>query len=138
MGVTTSSLAVYLAAVCLTPVDDVAYDQVDLVEVNHFYDEHGRLVFDQIIFYDWCSSQSRYNVRAWRLLKTPTQIPHRSREHGGFIAVWYDGEDLRKVKADAIRESWTQHDPELAEREYLPKEQRRELAKLSGYRTAGK
>ncbi|MCA9154400.1 MAG: hypothetical protein R3C99_08655 [Pirellulaceae bacterium] len=131
MGATTS-MAICLAAICLTPVDDVAYDRVDMVEVNHFYDEHGRPVFDQVIFYDWCPVQSRYNVRAWRLLKTPAQVPYRSRQQDGFVAVWYDGDTLRKVKANAMRESWTQHDPELVEREYLPKEQRRELCKLNG------
>ncbi|MEX2026593.1 MAG: hypothetical protein WEH44_04820, partial [Pirellulaceae bacterium] len=32
-----------------------------------------------------------------------------------------------EVRAATMRESWTQYDPELVEREYLPKEKRREL-----------
>ena len=52
MGGVISSLTVVVAAVCLNPVENVAQDHVDLVEVNHFYDEQGKLVFDQVIFYD--------------------------------------------------------------------------------------
>jgi hypothetical protein len=42
-------------------------DRVMLVEVNHFYDEQGRLVFDQVIWYDW--DGDRYQIVDWRLLK---------------------------------------------------------------------
>lgn len=130
MGTITTSLAVMMTAICLNPPEHVASDHVDLIEVNHFYDEHGKLVFDQVIFYDWCPQQCRFNVRAWRLLKNPTQIPVKNWEHGDYVAVWHDGELLREVRADAMRESWTQYDPELVEREYLPKEKRQELRKL--------
>jgi hypothetical protein len=131
VGTITTTLAVLLSAACLNPLDDVASDRVDLIEINHFYDERGQLVFDQIIFYDWSPAESRYHVRAWRLLKQPAQIPHRNWSHGDYVAVWYDGDVLRKVRAETIRESWTQYDPELIEREFLPKEKRRELRKLT-------
>lgn len=130
MGTLTASFAVCLAATCLNPIEDVADERVDLVEVNHFYDDKGRLVFDQIIFYDWEAELGRYNVRAWRLLKKPAQVPHRDWQSRDFVAIWHDGEVLRKVHAESIRETWTQYDPELLEREYLPKEKRRELRKL--------
>ena len=130
MVISPSAMTALLAAICLNPTNDVATERVDLIEVNHFYDEQGRLVFDQIIFYDWSALESRYHVRAWRLLKTPAQMPRKSWEERGFVAILHDGEVLRKVKASSMRESWTQYDPELAEREYLPKEQRRELRKI--------
>jgi hypothetical protein len=114
----------------LSPVEDVAHDRVDLIEVNHFYDAQGKHVFDQLIFYDWSPSQVRYNVLAWRLYKHPTQIPQRSWRQRDYVARWMDGMVLREVRAETIRESWTQYDPELVERAYLPKEQRRELQKL--------
>lgn len=117
------------AVFCLHPIDDVAHDEVDLIEVNHFYDEQGRLVFDQVIFYDWSSQESRFHVRAWRLLKSPAQIPRRNWTCGDFLTIWHDGEVLRKVRSKGIHETWTQYDPELLEREYLPKEKRRELRK---------
>ncbi len=123
------TLALCLNAVALNPTQEVAADHVDLVEVNHFFDEHGRRVFDQVIFYDWSPAMSHYQVRAWRLLKSPGQYPTKNWERGDFTAVWHDGEVLREVRAASFRETWTQYDPELVEREYLPKDQRRELAK---------
>ena len=119
------SLALLLLSVI--PHDDVARESVDLMELNHFYDEHGRLVFDQVIFYDWSNDDARYQVRAWRLVKNPAQIPQRDWKNGGYFALWYDGEVLRYVRSKSDRETWTQYDPELVEREYLPKEQRKEL-----------
>ena len=68
---TVATLAVVISAVSLNPLDGAVTDRVDLIELNHFYDEQGKLVFDQVIFYDWCNEQCRYNVRAWRLLKKP-------------------------------------------------------------------
>jgi len=44
--------------------------------------------------------------------------------------MWHDGEQLRNVHSRSIRETWTQYDPELVEREYLPKERRKELRAL--------
>ena len=68
MGAMSTSLAVCLTAFGLAPAKTAAVDEVDLVEINHFFDEQGRLVFDQVIFYDWCPEDSRYQVRDWRLL----------------------------------------------------------------------
>ncbi len=125
----TSAFAVLMAATCLTPQNGVSRDEVDLIEVNHFFDEHGRLVFDQVIFYEWSASNSRYHVRAWRLLKSPSQVPSRCWERGDFFSTWQDGDTLREVRAPQYRETWTQYDPELAERAFLPKEKRRALRK---------
>ena len=65
MGILTTSVAILLGGVGLQPPEVVVEDYVDLIEVNHFYDEHGKLVFDQVIFYDWSALQSRYQVRDW-------------------------------------------------------------------------
>jgi hypothetical protein len=124
---TTSAICAIIVALGTAPQQDVARETVDLIEVNHFYDEHGRLVFDQIIFYDWSAGDARYMVRAWRLVKNPAQLPQRDWKDGGYSALWQDGEVLRQVRSRSIRESWTQYDPELVEREYLPKERRKEL-----------
>ena len=120
--------ALIIAVACsVIPSEDVAREAVDLIEVNHFYDEQGRLVFDQVIFYDWSKDDARYTVRAWRLVKNPAQLPQRDWKTGGYLAVWQDGELLRHVRANSIRETWTQYDPELVERGHLPKERRKEL-----------
>ena len=127
MSPITTALSATLVALAISPKADVARETVDLIELNHFYDEQGRLVFDQVIFYDWSLEDARYMVRAWRLVKNPAQLPVRDWKDGGYAAVWQDGELLRHVHSRAFRETWTQYDPELVEREYLPKERRKEL-----------
>ncbi|MEO2022609.1 MAG: hypothetical protein ABGX05_12380 [Pirellulaceae bacterium] len=131
MGTLTASFVICLASMTSNPVEDLAVDRVDLIEVNHFYDEKGRLVFDQIIFYDWSATRSRYNIRDWRLLKTRAQLPRRDSQNQCFVAVWHDGNILRQVTANSCRESWTQYDPELTERQFLPKDRRPQLTKVA-------
>lgn len=164
LGLCASSFAILPQA---EPIED----RVDLMEVNHFYDEQGRKVFDQVIFYAWnpqrysvecgfwdtttefrmvappCAKEyvreiaapetvfvsnreevwHGFDVVAWRLVKSPDQLPRPDRLHGGYVAVWHDNGLLRRVRSDAFRETWTQYDPELVEREFLPKDQRRGL-----------
>jgi hypothetical protein len=116
-----------ISSFAISPREDVATERVDLIEVNHFYDDQGRLVFDQLLFYDWSHDDGRYQLRAWRMVKNNAQLPQRNWQSGGYGAIWQDGDVLRKISAPSIRESWTQYDPELTEREFLPKERRREL-----------
>lgn len=119
--------ALLLAAI---PHSDVVTEAVDLIEVNHFFDEQGRKVYDQVLFWDWNDWQGEYEVVAWRMLKTERQRPRR--EGKIFITKWMDtqeGDVWRCVMAKAFRETWTQHDPELREREKLSKEKRRGLSK---------
>ena len=99
-------------------------DRVDLMEVNHFYDERGKLVFNQIIYYDWSEERCRYMVRDWKLLKTSSQVPLKDWQSDEYVAVWYDGDLLRVVRCPLLHETWTQYDPELVEREFLPKDRR--------------
>ena len=136
MSPISTAVCATFVALGIAPREDVARESVDLIELNHFYDEHGRLVFDQVIFYDWSAIDSRYNVRAWRLVKNPSQLPQRDWATGGYSAMWQDGEQLRNVQSKSIRETWTQYDPELVEREYLPKERRKELRTVKAARTS--
>lgn len=118
---------------CVIPPPPVALeDTADKVEVNHLYNEEGQLVFDQLIWYDWSPKDRRDQVRAWRLVKVPEILPRRQWGSNLHLSHWMDGEILRKVYARSTTETWTQigvdGDPELAEREYLPKEERKELS----------
>jgi hypothetical protein len=133
---TIIAISAIFVALGIAPQEDVARESVDLIELNHFYDEHGRLVFDQVIFYDWSAAEARYNVRAWRLVKSSAQLPQRDWKGGGYSAMWQDGEQIRHIHSKSIRETWTQYDPELVEREYLPKERRRELRTVKFTRPA--
>lgn len=58
--------------------------------------------------------------------RSPTE-PYWDHERGCWVTAWLDGEVFRVVTSQSVRESHTQFDPEIAEREYLPKERRREL-----------
>ena len=119
------SAGVLIIAVGVGPHRASEVEQVDLVEVNHYYDDCGHHVLDQLIFYEWCDATGRFLVRDWRLLKSPRQWPVRTWPEGTFRAQWYEGHLLREVRADHFRETWTQHDPEVVNREFLPRSARR-------------
>lgn len=105
--------------------ETILRERFDCIEQNHFFDEHGRLVFDQAMFIELVDGEER--IQAWRLIKSPEQIPVRDWQAGGFVCRWMDGEQLREVRTNSVRETWLQYDPELAARESWPKEKRREL-----------
>lgn len=112
-------------------------DRVDLVELNHFYDEQARKVFDQILFYDWNEAHSRYQVADWRLVKYQNQVPTYDWKRRKYVAVWRDAKNrnqLRRTVSDLFRETTTQYDPELIDCTLLPKELRRELARRPNVR----
>jgi hypothetical protein len=114
------------------PCRAIEVDKVELIEFNHFYDEQGRHVFDQMIFYDWSAREMRYQIRDWRLIKNANQSPHFDAQRGIYSATWHDGVTMRQVRGASLTETWTQYDPELIERSHLPKEQRRELSDRRG------
>ena len=102
----------------------VVRQRVDLIELNHFVDEEGREVFRQVIFYDWSKPDNQYHVRAWRLIKKPSQLPQRHWDPKSYRCTWNDEGLLRQVWAPCMRETWTQRDPERVNRELLPEDQR--------------
>lgn len=54
----------------IVPSDHVK--EVDVIEWNSFYDDQGRLVLDQLIFYDYVKNEKfgwRYDVVDWRLIQ---------------------------------------------------------------------
>ena len=122
---------VALIAAASHPSSTVLRDDVDLVEVNHYHDERGRRVFDQLIFYDWSEQRKRFQVRAWRLIKSDRQLPRRDHVADVYRVLWHDEGVLREVTAKSMRETWTQYDPELVEREYLPQDQRLDLTSVT-------
>ncbi|RCS52767.1 hypothetical protein DTL42_07995 [Bremerella cremea] len=117
-----------MASLGASPAETDLVDHVDLIEINHLYDLQGRHVIDQLIFYQWESASQRFQVRAWRLLKTDDQLPRKSWNQDKFICHWRDLNVYRKVYADNVRETWTTSDPEVLERNMLPIEKRSELS----------
>lgn len=113
----------------ILPLSEVREDAIDLIEVNHFYDDGGGLVLEQLIFWQWSKDAGTFRVVAWRLLNRPSQRPQRDFNRGGVRCVWRDGEILRCVRASAMVETWTQYDPEVVDRQYLKRCERRGLRK---------
>lgn len=116
------------------PVSPPLTDTVALVEINHHHDTAGRPIFTQAIYYDWCPIAQRHQVRAWRMIhghgERPDRalIPRRDWRTGGYRAVWCDGDVVREVRAGVMIETRTGYDPEIVERDWLRREDRRGLA----------
>lgn len=123
------------ATVSLVPFAPVVTDHADVVEINYCYDGEANLVLSQVIFWRWNPKQNAYRVFAWRLLKTASQVPWRSSERDGYVTVWIDGETMRRVTTSAVRYTWSQYDPELHDRRFLPPRHRRGLSR---HRTASR
>ena len=127
MGVLFLAAAALVHSVGQGRQDGVAVDRVDLIEVNHFHDECGNRILDQVIFFDWCPANGRFVVRDWRLIKSAALWPQRDWQDESYRCRWHDGPVLREVTAPLYRETWTQHDPEVINRKYLPRSARRAL-----------
>ena len=108
----------------IVPFSPVVHDHFSVLELNHLYDHNGNHVFSQVLFMDFNGRESRYEVQAWRLTD-PRYGPRKTAN--GAEAIFHDKGTLRKVTADSVRESWTQDDKELLDRNHLPPERRREL-----------
>jgi hypothetical protein len=116
--------ALAVSVLASLPLADIAYDAVDLIELNHVYNGGGHPMYDQVVFYQWRPHTGEYQVRAWRLLKLESDRPRRDFRRGDWVMVFADKGILREVRAPLFRESWTQYDREQAERDRLPKEYR--------------
>lgn len=121
----------------ILPTTEPLRERCDRIELNHFYDSNARLVFDQLLFYEWSHDAGRHQLRAWRMVKggeaskkrvsQSPMIPRYDHARRCWACEWHDSDIHRRVEAQAFIETWTQYDPELADREFLPKEHRREL-----------
>jgi hypothetical protein len=123
-------LLVLLFAV--VPVDETLRDHVDLLEINHYYNDQAEHVFTQLIFWEFSWEKERWQVRAWRMAKGISMdrsipSPQRDWQRGGYALCWRDGDRLRSVHAVSLRETWTQYDPEQYDRQWTPTSERRDL-----------
>ena len=118
----------------ILPHESAARESCDRLEVNSFYDSDRTLVFDQLLFYDWAGE--RYQLRSWRMVKwlvgpnrepRADMLPRLNHATGLYECRWIDGDVERVITAPVVSYSRTTYDVELTEREFLPKEMRREL-----------
>lgn len=85
----------------------------DTIEVNAVYDLHGKKLFTQIIFWEWTDEGER--VLYWKFLgRDDTTI--RLGRSTFFLAAG----SVCRFRSRYFRRSWTQHDPEVADREFRP------------------
>ena len=127
MSAVTCTLGLLLASAGIVPVETVVDDSVDLIEINHVSQSDGRAEFTQVIFYDWIADEGRFQIRTWRMHKQVQQEPYRDWNTDRYTLRFYDKGILREVHSKSVRHTWTNYDPEVAERKVLPVHKRRGL-----------
>ena len=106
----------------ILPQPWVATDEVFQLERNHFHDCQGQLVFIQLI-----GRERDYHVRFW-ILEKENRV--QKDVTSGYILRFDDNGILREIRSPNYYETFTQEDPELLDRDLLPKEQRRPLSRM--------
>lgn len=95
---------------------------VDTIELNHFINtENGKEAFSQYLYRDFDGYE--FVITDWRLAKGQTI----DKNGQYYMMTFMDGQRLKCVRSESFVETWTDYDPELAEREKLPKEKRKLL-----------
>lgn len=84
---------------------------VDMIEVSHVADWAGCITFTQVILWKVHPEDGRYHTWGWRMMH-PHEWPMR---HGGRWVVVGVHPGIR-IEAPAMRESWSNIDPESADR----------------------
>lgn len=79
-------------------------EHVDCIELNHYYDATGKLVYDQVIAWERSRETGKLNVRSWRMCENdyPLKVNGLYRFSKGDVL----------IHSRIFRESWTQQDPE--------------------------
>lgn len=110
-----------------------ATETVDLIELNHFYDDLGRHAYDQVIFYEWSPDYRRFHVIAWCLVENDLgRMPTRNPQNGQYVVRWHDRDAKvrREVRSQLYRETWSQVDPERINKKLLDEKYRTSLLRL--------
>ena len=108
-------------------------EKVDLIELNHFYDDLGRHAYDQVIFYEWSPDYRRFHVISWCLLENDlSRMPTRNPNNGEYRVRWHDRDAKvhRELRSPLYRETWSQVDPERVNKKLLDEKYRTSLLRL--------
>lgn len=109
-------------------------ERVDLIELNHFYDDLGRHAYDQVIFYEWSPDYCRFHVIAWCLVEDNlARMPMKLAGSGEYSVRWYDRDAKiqRDVRSQLFRETWSQVDPERANKKLIDEKYRVSLLRAT-------
>ncbi|MEQ1824528.1 MAG: hypothetical protein ABL921_01210 [Pirellula sp.] len=115
----TLSFCLCALALVSSKNNQIVEEHVDLIELNHFFDHKGCHVYDQVIFYERAADTGRFQVRAWCLVEDRDALnrrPVKNIETQMYQVDWYDNDQklMRKLTSRLFRESWSQIDPERA------------------------
>jgi hypothetical protein len=120
------------ALLATVPHDDVQRDRVCCIETNAFHDSEAKPVFNQAIFYDFNPRKGRHEVVDWKLIKNRDGVVNiqvrRDYRTGEYVARWDEDGGPREVRALTWKDTQTQTDPELLDRDNLPVDRRRRLS----------
>jgi hypothetical protein len=114
-------------------------ERVDLIELNHFYDDLGRNMYDQVIFYEWSPDYRRFHVIAWCLVENDlSRMPSKVNGCEDYVVRWHDRDSKvrREVRSSLYRETWTRVDPERANKKLLDEKLRTSLLQVPQRRVA--
>lgn len=109
---------ILIAALTILPQGELP-ERCDLIECNHFFDSDGREVFVQHLAWDWHARHGCHHIATWALCK------QEQARHCYTSGDWIVCMKERQFRAPVYRETWTQHDPELLDRERWPVANRR-------------
>ena len=95
---------------------------VDLIELNHHYDDLGRHCYDQVVLWRWSEDYRRYDVADWTLVERLEQYPTRG--HTGLWIVIVDKSTSINgrwmIVSSMYRETWSFiKDPERMNKRYF-------------------
>jgi len=109
------------------------HEHVDAIELNHSFDARGKLVYDQLIFWERTPTTGRFQVRAWCLVDDRDGINRRPirNDNGLYECDVVDKNErlTRRIVSRLFRESWSQVDPEREDKKRHPESLRIELVK---------
>lgn len=125
--------SVFLVAIsCHVSPETATVVRVDMIELNHYYDPDGKHIFDQVIIWEWVPREDSHRVLWWRIYRGsgirkcgPCGAEYVEHCEGGII----------KYKAIVYRETWTQRDPEMEDRDRAPGRIRPEPVRWRGHKS---
>jgi hypothetical protein len=122
-----------LVALLSIPLGTSTHEHVDAIELNHNFDGRGRLIFDQVIFWERTPTTGRFQVRAWCMVDDRDVVNRRpiQTDNGLYECVIVDSDQrlVRRIVSRVYRESWTQNDPERDDRKHHAESLRVSLVK---------
>lgn len=104
-----------------------AKERVDIMEINHYYDEDTKkLQFTQVIFWEIHKPTQQKVVVKWYLLNDLHQRPRLVPGTREYVVTWIDEKDrrIRKFYTNILTETWTTYDPERENKKILPEKDR--------------